>query len=70
MRLLSHMLSRFVQAGRLRVTDAGGVVHDFAGKQPGPFASVRLHDPTLHRRLFASPALAVGEAYMDGTLTL
>ncbi|MGL4968176.1 MAG: class I SAM-dependent methyltransferase [Inquilinus sp.] len=70
MRLLSHMLSRFVQAGRLRVTDASGVVHDFPGKAPGPFVSLRFHDPGLPRKLFVAPALVVGEAYMDGTLTL
>ncbi|HMG50763.1 MAG TPA: class I SAM-dependent methyltransferase, partial [Inquilinus sp.] len=69
MRLLSHMLSRFVQAGHLRVTDAGGVVHDFPGKAPGPFVSLRFHAPDLPRKLFVAPALIVGEAYMDGTLT-
>jgi cyclopropane-fatty-acyl-phospholipid synthase len=63
------MLSRFVQAGRLRVTDAGGVVYDFPGKAPGPFVSIRFHDPGLPRKLFLAPTLAVGEAYMDGTLT-
>jgi cyclopropane-fatty-acyl-phospholipid synthase len=63
------MLSRFVQAGRLRITDAGGVVRDFAGKAPGPFVSVRFHDPGVQRKMFLSPGLAVGEAYMDGTMT-
>lgn len=63
------MLSRFVQSGRLRIVDAGGIVHDFPGKAPGPFVSVRFHDPALPRKMFLSPGLAVGEAYMDGTLT-
>ena len=31
---------------------------------------VALHDPTLPRRFFRNPDLAMGEAYMDGRLTI
>jgi cyclopropane-fatty-acyl-phospholipid synthase len=32
--------------------------------------TVRLHDRSLHHRLLLNPKLAIGEAYMDGTLTV
>ncbi len=66
--LLSHMLRRFVQVGTLNVIDAFGKRHCFGGT-PGQVVTLRLHDSALHRRLFFNPDLALGEAYMDGTLT-
>ncbi len=55
--------------GTLRVIDARGKSHVYAGT-PGPEVTVRLHDSALHYKLFWNPRLAVGEAYMDGTLTV
>jgi cyclopropane-fatty-acyl-phospholipid synthase len=55
--------------GQLTVIDADGVNHVFAGR-PGPAVTVRLHDRALHYRLLLNPKLALGEAYMDGTLTI
>jgi cyclopropane-fatty-acyl-phospholipid synthase len=68
-RLLSRLLTRFVQVGTLRVTDADGGAHTFGGRVPGPEVAVRLHDRGLQRRLALNPELYAGEAYMDGTLT-
>ena len=55
--------------GTLRVVDARGKMHEFTGT-PGPEITVRLHDSALHYRLFWNPRLALGEAYMEGTLTI
>ncbi|MFL5242640.1 MAG: class I SAM-dependent methyltransferase [Gemmataceae bacterium] len=66
--LLSHLLKRFVRTGTLRVVDPSGNLREFAGA-PGPVVTFRLHDRRLPRKLFFNPELAVGEAYMDGTLT-
>ena len=55
--------------GTLRVVDARGKLHTFEG-EPGPSVTIRLHDRALHWKLLWNPRLAVGEAYMDGTLTL
>lgn len=66
--LLSHMFRRFVRVGSLTVIDARGRRHVFAGT-PGPAVTMQLHDPALHHKLFFSPDLSMGEAYMDGTLT-
>ena len=65
---LSHMLKSFVRVGTLKVIDATGGVHVFAGA-PGPRVTMRLTDPTLYRKLFFNPELHAGEAYMDGRLS-
>ena len=36
MRLLSNLLTKFIQTGTLRVFDSGGRLHSFGGKVPGP----------------------------------
>src|SRR4029077_15255240 len=62
---LSHMLTSFVRIGTLKVIDADGRTHIFAGK-PGPSVTMRLTDRSLYRKLFFNPELHAGEAYMDG----
>jgi cyclopropane-fatty-acyl-phospholipid synthase len=61
MRLLSNLLGKFVQNGTLHLTDAGGRVHVFGAKRPGPSIAIRLHDPRLHFKLFVNPELYAGE---------
>jgi len=58
--LLVSMLSPVVRTGRLTIIDGG----------PGPSATIRLCDPSLHWKLVLRPRLYVPEAYMDGTLTI
>ena len=71
MKLLSKMMTRFVQVGQLKVIDAHGREHIFGpGGDDTPYAVVKLHDPKLHNTLFLNPELKAGEAYMDGTLTI
>ncbi|HTV89519.1 MAG TPA: cyclopropane-fatty-acyl-phospholipid synthase family protein [Stellaceae bacterium] len=67
--LLASVLARVIRTGRLGVIDATGRRYVFEGA-PGPSAAVRLRDPALHWKLLARPRLFVGEAYMDGTLTI
>jgi cyclopropane-fatty-acyl-phospholipid synthase len=67
--LASHFFRHMITVGTLTVIDAGGRTHRFAGRA-GPQVTIRLHDKALHRRLLLNPYLAVGEAYMDGTLTV
>jgi cyclopropane-fatty-acyl-phospholipid synthase len=68
--LLSSLLRRFVRKGRLQVLDADGRTHLFEGTKDGPSLSLRIHDKRLHHKLFFNPELYVGEAYMDGQLTV
>jgi cyclopropane-fatty-acyl-phospholipid synthase len=68
--VLARVMQNFVQHGRLTLIDAHGVTHRFVGPLPGPTVTTRLHDPRLHWRMAVDPGLAIGEAYMDGTLTV
>jgi cyclopropane-fatty-acyl-phospholipid synthase len=65
---LSHMMKSFVRVGTLKVIDADGNVHVFAGA-PGPQVTMRLTDKSLYHKLVLNPELHAGEAYMDGRLS-
>src|SRR5437763_7387423 len=67
--LLASALPRFIRIGRLSLIDAAGETHVFEGS-PGPSASVRLHDPSLHWKFLLSPRFYVPDAYMNGGLTI
>ncbi len=67
--LLSKLLRHLIRVGSLTVIDAKGRRRVFSGA-PGPAVAIRLHHPALSRRLFLNPSLALGQAYMDGLLTL
>lgn len=67
--LLAWLLDHVVQVGTLKVIGATGKTHVFSGA-PGPSATIRLHDRALHYKLAFNPSLYVGEAYMDGSLTI
>ncbi len=65
MRLLSGLLKRFVEKGRLTVIDMQGLRHVFGNGQDGPSVTVRMKDESVARRIFFNPELAFPEAYMD-----
>jgi cyclopropane-fatty-acyl-phospholipid synthase len=67
--LASRLFERIITIGRLRVLDAGGRFHTFDGS-PGASVTIRLHDPALHWKLLIRPRLYLGEAYMDGALSV
>ena len=67
MKLLSKMMTRFVQKGQLTIIDADGGRHVF-GPGGEPSSVIRLTDKKLYRELFLNPELKAGEAYMDGRL--
>ena len=55
MRLLSNLLTKFIQKGTLRVFDSGGTLHSFGDKAPGPTVTLRLHDRALEMKLAINP---------------
>ena len=67
--LFARFARKVIQTGRLTIIDAHGRRH-VAGGPGGPVATLRLHDKALHYRLALNPYLYLGEAYMDGTLTI
>ncbi|HTH96730.1 MAG TPA: cyclopropane-fatty-acyl-phospholipid synthase family protein [Stellaceae bacterium] len=75
--LLAYLMKRLIRFGRLTIIDADGRRHAYGQpSQPGDFAhpikdvAIRLHDKKLHTKLALTPRLSLGEAYMDGTLTV
>lgn len=69
MALLSKALRRLIQTGQLSVRDPFGETWQF-GPGGAPEVMVRLTDTKLPARILANPSLALGEAYMDGTLII
>ena len=67
--LVAHLLRHLVRVGTLQLIDAGGALHRFSGA-PGSRITIRLHDRALERSLFFNPRMALGEAIMDGRLTI
>jgi cyclopropane-fatty-acyl-phospholipid synthase len=65
---LSNMLKKVIRVGTLKLIDADGRVHVYAGA-PGPVVTARFADRSLPYELMLNPSLRVGEAYMDGRLT-
>jgi len=62
-------MRRFIRLGALEVTFPDGRTRRYgeAGADP---VRVTVHDPLLPRRLVANPDIAMGEAYMDGRVTI
>lgn len=69
MTMLNSMLKSFIRVGSLEIIDANGKRHTFSGN-PGPKVSVRLHNREIERQLLWQPELALGDGYMNGTLTI
>jgi cyclopropane-fatty-acyl-phospholipid synthase len=67
--LLGWLFRNLVTVGSLKVVDADGEVRVFQGK-PGPKVTIRLHRRSLNWSLAINPHLRLGEAYMDGLLTV
>ncbi len=65
--ILNGVLKRFIVAGRLSVRYPDGRLVTYTGR-PGPEAGLEIRTSKTLRRLITDPDLAVGEAYMDGTL--
>ena len=68
--MLFRPLLRFaIRKGTLTVIDSQGRRHVF-GDGKAPQAGIRLHDRATELKLVLNPPLHVGEAYMEGRLTL
>jgi len=67
--LLSALLRYLVRRGTLRVFDADGRLFAYSG-EPGRTVTIRFHDAAVAREIFFNAKLKVGEAYMDGRLSV
>jgi cyclopropane-fatty-acyl-phospholipid synthase len=68
-RPLHYVLDRTIKSGHLRIVDADGCSHAFGDQNAAPVV-LRIADRRTEWQLGLRPTLAVGEAYMDGRLTV
>lgn len=69
MALIERLLEMLIPKGRLTVIMPGREPHSY-GPGGGKSVTIRLHDRKVAFDLARNPRLAVGEAYMDGRLTI
>ena len=67
--LAGRLFEEIIKVGTLRVIDASGRLHEY-GTSPGPVSTIRLHDKSLNWKIFLRPEMHIGEAYMNGKLTV
>ncbi|MEM6588903.1 MAG: cyclopropane-fatty-acyl-phospholipid synthase family protein [Pseudomonadota bacterium] len=68
-KILDTFLTHLFRSGELTVKYPDGTMKSY-GDGNGGKVSLTLHDPALPRKLIVSPEMAVGEAYMDATMTI
>jgi cyclopropane-fatty-acyl-phospholipid synthase len=66
---LDGILRRFIGTGQLTVRWPDGQQSLYSGDD-GPSAGIAIHTAGAVRKLVVNPGLALGEAYMDGTVTV
>ena len=67
--LFSSLLKTIIKHGALTVVSADGRTREFGDGQ-GPRVTVRLHDKSVATEMALNPYLKLGEAYVDGRLTI
>ena len=67
--LFAAVLKSIIKSGHLRLIDGAGRTHDLGDGQP-PRCTIRVARRHLDYTLAFNPALSVGEAYMEGVLTV
>ena len=67
--LFPAFLKSIVRTGSLRLIDSAGRIHEY-GNGTSPRCTVRLCARHLDYTLALNPELSIGEAYMDGLLTV
>lgn len=67
--LFQRLLRSMIQKGTVRLITAGGRAYTFGDGQP-PCATIKLHRRYLEWTLAFYPQLRLGEAYMNGLLTV
>jgi cyclopropane-fatty-acyl-phospholipid synthase len=66
--VLDKVLKTLIVVGELDVIWPDGTSSHYAG-EPGPSATIAIHDDRVVRHLAYAPGMAIGEGYMDGTLS-
>ena len=69
-RIRFFILQQFLHIGCLRIVIANGPTHSLKGDSARPEVTIHLQNYSLFWRILFKPDLAIGEAYMDGSLTI
>ena len=64
------ILQQFLHISCLRIVIANNPAHCLKGELAGPNVTIYLQNYRLLWRILIKPNLAIGEAYMDGSLTI
>ena len=64
------IFEQFLRVGCLHMVIANGPAHSLKGDLAGPDVTIHLQNYRLFWRILVKPDLAIGEAYMDGSLTI
>jgi len=67
--LFQKLLQKVIHDGSLRLIDARGRIYDY-GDRTGRRCTLKLHNRRLEWKLVLNPPVHLGEAYMDGEITL
>ena len=59
-------LDRAIKCGRLRLVTPDGRMHEFSGNEPGPEASMIVHDWRVAGAVMARGDIGLGDAHMSG----
>jgi cyclopropane-fatty-acyl-phospholipid synthase len=71
MAIVERLIGRFIKQGELTVVYPNGEARTYGAPEPGGRkATIRIHDRRTIRRIIRNPRLGIGEAYMDGTLSV
>ena len=69
-RIVLFIFEQFLRIGCLHMVIANGPAHSLKGDLAGPDITTYLTNRRLFWRILVKPDLAIGEAYMDGSLTI
>lgn len=67
---LDRLLTHLIRQGELTITFSNGTTKRYGSGHGAPSVAITFHDDRLARQIVLSPDLAVGEAYMDGRMTI
>src|SRR3546814_12364101 len=67
--LFQKLLQKVIHDGNVRLIDSRGRIYDY-GNGTGRRCTLKLHNRRLEWKLVLNPPLYLGEAYMDGEITL
>jgi cyclopropane-fatty-acyl-phospholipid synthase len=67
---IGGLLHSLIHRGHLTLIDNAGRSYSFGDQSSDPQVVARIHDRRLPFRLLFSPTVALGEAYMDGRITI